>query len=153
VQTRRVTKARATAAQDPDVLDRPDYLDGTECTGGGPARTPEDWARATFEGAPRPVRTVLRLGWRWGLGLRLGPFPARGHVLGWPVLGDDADRLVLGARSAVIGPCRLVFAVDGGRLLVTTAIRYEHRISRPVWTVVAPVHRLLTRLLVTRAAR
>jgi hypothetical protein len=146
-----VTKARATAAPDPEVLDRPDYLDGTECD--GPVRTPEDWARATFEGAPGPVRTILRLGWRWGLGLRLGPFPAPGHVLGWPVLESGPDRMVLGVRSAVLGPCRLVFDAGAGRLLLTTAIRYEHRISRPVWTVVAPVHRVLTRLLVTHAAR
>lgn len=135
------------------MLDRPDYLDGTECAGGGRVRTPEDWARATFEGAPGPVRTILRLGWRWGLGLRLGPFPAAGHVLGWPVLDSGPDRIVLAVRSAVLGPCRLVFDVDAGRLLLTTAIRYEHRVSRPVWTVVAPVHRTITRLLVTHAAR
>jgi Protein of unknown function (DUF2867) len=151
VETRRVTKARPTDPHDPGVLAGPDYLDATELAG-GPARTAEDWARSVFEGAPRTVRAVLRLGWRRGLGLRLGPYPAAGHVLGWPVVEAEPGRLVLGVRSAVLGPCRLVFQVDPARLLLTTAIRYEHRISRPVWTVVSPVHRIVTRLLVTRAA-
>lgn len=151
-----MTRAAATDPNDPGVLAGPDYLDAIEyATGAGahPARTAEDWARATFEGPPGVVRTVLRLGWRWGLQLRLGPYPAAGHVLGWPVLESGPDRAVLGVDSVVLGPCRLVFEVDPGRFLVTTAIRFEHRVSRPVWTVVAPVHRLVNRLLVTRAGR
>jgi hypothetical protein len=153
VKTRRVTTARPADPHDPGVLTEPDYLDATEWPGGDPARTAEDWARAVFEGAPGPVRTVLRLGWRWGLQLRLGPFPAAGHILGWPILESGPDRLVLGVRSAVLGPCRLVVEVDPDRMLLSTAIRYGHRFSRPVWTVVGPVHRVVTRLLVTRAGR
>lgn len=153
MQTRAVTRAETTDPNDPGVLTGPDYLDAIEYIDGDPDRTAEDWARATFEGAPRPVGTVLWLGWRLGLRLRLGPYRAPGHVLGWPVLESGPDRAVLGVESAVLGPCRLVFEVDPGRALVTTAIRFEHRLSRPVWTVVAPVHRLITRLLVTRAGR
>jgi Protein of unknown function (DUF2867) len=148
-----VTKAQATVPHDPQVLARPDYLDATVTVAGGRARTAEDWLRATFEGAPAAVRLVLRLGWRRGLLLRLGPYPAAGHVLGWPILQSGPDRTVLGVDSAVLGPCRLVSEVDDGRYVLTTAIRFEHRFSRPVWTVVAPVHRLITRLLMTRAAR
>jgi Protein of unknown function (DUF2867) len=148
-----VTKGRPTAAKDPGVLAGPDYLDATACAVDGAARTAEDWARATFEGAPGPVRVVLRLGWRWGLRLGLGPYPAPGHVLGWPILDGAPDRMVLGVRSSVLGPCRLVVQVEPDRMVLTTVIRYEHRISRPVWTVVGPLHRLITRLLVTRAAR
>jgi Protein of unknown function (DUF2867) len=144
-----MTRAKAITAQDPGVLARPDYLDATEHAAGG--RTAEDWASATFEGAPWPVPLVLRLGWKRGLGLRLGPYPATGHVLGWPVFESGPDRTVLGVESAVLGHCRLVFEVGEDRLLLTTAIRYGKRASRPVWTVVAPVHRLITRLLVTRA--
>jgi Protein of unknown function (DUF2867) len=148
-----VTRAETTDPNDPGVLAGPDYLDAIEYVDGDPDRTAEDWARAVFEGAPRPVGAVLWLGWRLGLRLRLGPYRAPGHVLGWPVLESGPDRAVLGVESAVLGPCRLVFEVDPGRALVTTAIRFEHRLSRPVWTVVAPVHRLITRLLVTRAGR
>lgn len=148
-----MTRAETTDPNDPGVLAGPDYLDAIEYVDGDPDRTAEDWARATFEGAPRPVSVVLWLGWRLGLQLRLGPYRAPGHVLGWPVLESGPDRAVLGVESAVLGPCRLVFEVDPGRALVTTAIRFEHRLSRPVWTVVAPVHRLITRLLVTRAGR
>ncbi|HST64629.1 MAG TPA: DUF2867 domain-containing protein [Mycobacteriales bacterium] len=144
-----MTRARATAAHDPGVLARPDYLDAIRYA--GRSRTAEEWARATFEGAPKPVPAVLRLGWRRGLGLRLGPYPATGHVLGWPVFESAPDRMVLGVESAVLGHCRLVFQTDPDGLLLTTVIRYGHRVSRPVWTVVAPVHRLITRLLVTRA--
>ena len=146
-----MTRARATDPHDPGVLARADYLDATAYAGSG--RTAEEWARATFEGAPRLVGLVLRLGWKRGLGLRLGPYPATGHVLGWPVFESAPDRTVLGVESAVLGPCRLVFEVGRDGLLLTTAIRYGHRASRPVWTVVAPVHRLITRLLVTRAGR
>ena len=133
------------------MLARPDYLDATEWVGER-VRTAEDWARATFEGAPSMVRLVLRLGWRWGLGLRIGPSPAPGHVLGWPILEAGAARMVLGVDSVVLGPCRLVFQVDPARVQLITVIRYEHRISRPVWTVIGPIHRWVTRLLVTRAA-
>jgi hypothetical protein len=144
-----VTRARSIEPRDPGVLPRPDYLDALEVAGRD--RTAEDWARATFEGAP--FARLLRLGWRYGLWLRLGPYPAAGHVLGWPILETAPDRLVLGVDSAVLGPCRLVFAAGSGRLLVNTVIRFEHPAARPVWTVVSPVHRLITRLLLARAAR
>jgi hypothetical protein len=66
--------------------------------------------------------------------------------------GGIVGLALLGVASPLLGPCRLVFQFEPGRVLLTTVIRYEHRISRPVWTVVGPVHRLVTRLLATHAA-
>ncbi len=59
----------------------------------------------------------------------------------WEVVGFlDLAGAVQGGAARAAG-----LAADNSRVLLTTAIRYEHRISRPVWTVVAPVHRLVTR--------
>jgi hypothetical protein len=41
-------------------------------------RTPEQWARAVFEDAPRPVRWFLVNGFRYGLGLRLASTTSHG---------------------------------------------------------------------------
>jgi hypothetical protein len=53
-------------------------------------RTPEQWARAVFEGAPPPVRWFLVNGFRYGLGLRFGPQPSPEHVLGWAIIGRSS---------------------------------------------------------------
>ena len=62
-------------------------------------RTPEQWARAVFEHAPRPVRRLLVSGFRYGLGLRLGPRPSPEHVLGWEIVQPetrlDHDRVAV----------------------------------------------------------
>jgi hypothetical protein len=43
-------------------------------------RSPAQWARAIFEDAPVAMRWFLLLGWRAGLGLRLGPVHSPAHV-------------------------------------------------------------------------
>ncbi len=84
----------------------PDYRDAFEVpTDRTDTRTPEQWARAVFESAPRKSRWFLLLGWRGVLGLRLGPRP-------YPALGKLDGRLdhprVLHATpgTPTLGGCR-----------------------------------------------
>ncbi|MFF1924035.1 DUF2867 domain-containing protein [Streptomyces sp. NPDC058221] len=115
-------------------------------------RTPEEWARAAFEDAPAPLRVVLVLGWRLALGLRLGPRPSPGHVLGWPVAETGPHGVVLEARSGLI-TARNVVTVSATGVVWSTFVRYERRIARPVWAVVAPVHHLVIPYVLARANR
>ncbi|MFD0023910.1 DUF2867 domain-containing protein [Streptomyces sp. NPDC058382] len=116
------------------------------------ARTPEQWARAAFEGAPAPLRGMLVLGWRFALGLRLGPRPSPGHVLGWPVAETGPDAVALEARSGLI-TARNVVTVSATGVVWSTFVRYESRIARPVWAAIAPVHHLAIPYLLARANR
>jgi len=67
-----------------ETLADPDYTYACEVTAPGTdGRTAEQWARAVFEGAPRPARWFMLAGWVVVLRLRLaplrfcGPSPAR----------------------------------------------------------------------------
>jgi len=81
----------------------PDYRDAFEVpTDRTDTRTPEQWARAVFESAPRKSRWFLLLGWRGVLGLRLGPRPSSDHVLGWRIVETSPEAVRLELRSAVM---------------------------------------------------
>ncbi|WP_041823585.1 hypothetical protein [Streptantibioticus cattleyicolor] len=117
-----------------------------------PSLTPEEWARATFEGAPGPLRQVLRAGWTAGLGLRLGPGSSPRHVLGWPITGSGADAVTLEARSPLL-TARNVVTVEGSRLVWATFVWFEKPAGRAVWSAAAPVHHRTVPYLLARAAR
>ena len=114
--------------------------------------TPEQWARAAFEGAPRLWRWVLNVGWRLGLGLQLGPAGSRHHVAGWPVAASDEDSIVLAADSRIL-TARDVFTVSGEGVTWVTIVRFERPIARIVWGLAAPVHHLTVPWLLTRPSR
>ena len=144
-------RARRVAATVGDHAPASDYADSFTVSG-PEGRTAEQWARATFEGAARPVRWVLVLGWRVVLGLRLGPRPSPDHVLGWQIIDNSPDEIRLELRSPAT-TARLVVHVDGARVQLTTLVDHERRRSRPLWAVLAPVHRQFVPYLLTRAAR
>ena len=81
------------------TLSRIDYEDGFMVDGDPlPGRRCERWARAVIEDTPAAVRVKLLCGW-WALGLRVGsPWSAR-RVLGWEILLEDFDYVLLGAGS------------------------------------------------------
>ena len=114
--------------------------------------TPEQWARAVFEGAPSGFRAVLRLGWRFALGLRLGPRGAAGYVEGWTITDNSPTAIVLAADSRLLA-ARNVFAVDGDTATWTTLVRYDNPLARVLWGLAAPVHQLTARPLFARALR
>lgn len=127
------------------------YEDTFHVATGGP-RSPEEWARAAFEGAPPPVRLFLLFGWRAVLGLRLGPRPSAEHVLGWRITNSGSETIHLTSRSPLMA-AQLVMRVEGPGVTLSTHVSFEGRGGRPVWALVGPIHRRLIPYLLGRAAR
>jgi hypothetical protein len=114
-------------------------------------RSAEQWARAVFEGAPTSLRWFIVLGWRVGLGLRLGPRRSPSYVLGWKILSTRPDVIVLGVDSFLLR-AQIVVRVQESRVLHATFVRYERRPARVVWAAAAPLHRLVIPFLLRGAA-
>jgi hypothetical protein len=131
-----------------------DYTDSFEASvAAADHRTAEQWARAVFEGAPRPVRWFLVTGFRYGLGLRFALRPPSEHVLGWAIIDRKPDSLTLESRSWFL-TSRLVFEADAARVTQSTFVRYDKRIAAIIWPPVAILHRqIVPRLLRHAAAR
>jgi Protein of unknown function (DUF2867) len=136
-----------------DVLAAADYISTFEIRGiDAGARSPEQWARSVFEGAPRVVRGFLLLGWKLLLRLRLGPRNSPAHVLGWEITARTPRTITLQARSAMVAAHKVLDVHDDG-LAVTTAVRYERRRARLVWSAIAPIHHRVEPWLITRAGQ
>lgn len=116
------------------------------------ARSPEQWARALFEGSPLVWRWVLSFGWRYVLGLQLGPAHSRWHVQGWPIAQADEETITLAARSPMVDAAN-VFQVGPDTVTWVTLVRYQGRFARLVWGALSPVHQLTVAPLLSRAAR
>jgi hypothetical protein len=117
----------------------------------GASRSPEQWARAVFEGAPRPVRWFLVAGFRFGLGLRFGPQGSPEHVLGWAIVERGSDSVTLQAQSWLL-TSRLVFQTDGSRVKQSTHVRYDRPITAVIWPPVSIIHRQIVPRLLQHAA-
>jgi hypothetical protein len=129
-----------------------DYKDSfqAELTAGND-RSPEQCARAVFEGAPWAMRWFLVVGFRFGLGLRLASRSSPEHVLGWEILERTADSITLQAQSWFL-TSRLVFRTDGLHLTQSTLVRYDRAIAAVLWPPVSLLHRQLVPRLVRHAA-
>jgi hypothetical protein len=119
---------------------------------GADSRSAEEWARDTFEGAPLTVRAFIVAGWIGGLGLRLGPRPSPGHVLGWTIVTTAPDLIVLSVRSVLLGTAYLVLEVEAPRVVLSSFVRYEKRPARVLWSSVAPIHQRVVPYLLGHAA-
>jgi hypothetical protein len=118
------------------------------------ARTPVQWARAVFEGAPAGLRWCMVFGWTRVLGLALGPRPSDHHVLGWAI-ADSAvvpGSVALLAESRFLRACNTV-TVEGPTVTVVTMVHYSSAAARPLWALARPAHHLTIRSLLRRAAR
>jgi Protein of unknown function (DUF2867) len=134
-----------------DPLTDADYTDAFDAdTTGAEARSPEQWARATFDDAPVAMRWFLLAGWRAVLGLRFGPLRSPDHILGWHVLDRTASSVVLELRSWFL-TCHLVFWTSDTRLVFSSSIRYERKIGRVVWPPVSIIHRRVVPYLLRHA--
>ncbi len=127
-----------------------DYADSFEIAAGAGARSAEEWARTILEDAPGTVRTFLVCTWRL-LGVQLGPARSAGYVLGWRILKNTPDFVVLQARSGAGVTVRLVVQADSARLLFGTFVRCEGLLSRIVWFGAAPIYRLIVSWLLGEA--
>jgi Protein of unknown function (DUF2867) len=112
--------------------------------------TPEQWARATFEGAPAALRVFLTTSWRYGLGLRLGARASPDHVLGWPISSSGSDSITLEARSRLMVAQNIVVVSDPTVVLVTL-VQFNRRAGRALWAVATPVHVRVIPYLLQRA--
>lgn len=120
---------------------------------GADAQRAHLWAAAVFEGAPAPLRPVLVLGWRAGLGLRLGrPMRSADFVLGWRTVLDRPEAAVLAAAGPLIEAANIVL-VDNAGITWVTAVNYQRAAGRRLWSAIAPAHERSLPLLLTRAAR
>jgi hypothetical protein len=142
----------AAALETPATDNPPDYRDAFEVpTDRTDTRTPEQWARAVFESAPRPVRWFLLLGWRGVLGLRLGPRPSSNHVLGWRIAETSPEAVRLELRSAFM-TAQLILRVASSTAVLTTHVYYTRRLAHPLWTAAGLIHRQMIPYLLGRAA-
>jgi hypothetical protein len=135
-----------------DTLAHPDRATVLELTApGASAYSAEQWARATFEAAPRLVRVLLPLSWRFGLGLRLGPRPAPDHILGWRIVRTHSDAIILESGSRLMTAHNVVVVGDSG-VRWAAFVRYERRGVRALWALAVPIHRLTLSYVLAHAA-
>ncbi|HEX3781418.1 MAG TPA: hypothetical protein VHX38_17295 [Pseudonocardiaceae bacterium] len=134
-----------------DTLADVDYCAVFELTPAASGRTALQWARATFEGGPSPLCWLVYTGWRFGLGLRLGPRVDPDHVLGCRIVLAEPDLVILEQRSRLMIAHNVVIR-DEATLRWATFVRYDRPVGRPLWSVAAPVHRRLLPFLLARAA-
>jgi len=134
-----------------DTLTDPDYTDAFEIdTSGAKPRSPEQWARAIFEDAPTAMRWFLLLGWRAGLGLRLGPLRSPDHVQGWDILDRAANSVTLELHSWSL-TCHLVFWLDDTKLVFSSSVRYDRKIGAVIWRPASIIHRRIVPYLLQNA--
>jgi hypothetical protein len=135
------------------TLQRVDYEDAFLVEGGA-ARdgTPEQWARAMFEGAPLTTRAAMWSTWV-AIGLRLGSPLSRRSVLGLEVRRSDPDFVLLGAGSWIGMPAELLLQRRRDGLLFSTMVQQSNRIARAVWARVEPRHVPVVRSALARVAR
>lgn len=134
-----------------DGLVGPHYASAFELSvPGAEERSPEQWLRAVFEGAPRPVRWLVRVGWRVGLGVRLGPFSVPERVFGCPLVRSDDEAAIFEMESKLIAAHNVVLVRDG-RVRCATFVRYERPSARALWSVAAVIHIRLAPYLLRRA--
>jgi hypothetical protein len=148
-RVRRVEAPREVEAG--DALAEPDYASAFELPTPDAGRlTPEQWARATWEGAPGLLRRFVLTGWTLVLGLRLGPRPSPTHVLGWLISAADSNSITLQADSRLLAAQNIV-VVDGSSVVWVTLVRFDRRIARPMWAIATPIHHMTIRYLLAHA--
>jgi uncharacterized protein DUF2867 len=143
---------RVEVSEELHTLPEPDYASTFAVSvPGANDRSPEEWVRATFEGAPKAIRWFVVVGWRYVLGLRLGPRPSATHVLGWRIISSTSEAIMLEARSALV-TAQKVLRVEDSQVRVTTFVQYHRGAARAIWSAIAPVHHRTEPFLLGHAA-
>jgi hypothetical protein len=128
------------------------YATSFQVTGiGQSGRSPERWARAAFEEAPQAMRWFVLCGWVHVLRFRLGSRQSSAHVLGWRIVSDSTDRMVLEVHSP-LATAKKVVRVEPSSVTMTTFVHYERPLGRAIWASVMPVHHRTEPYLLGHAA-
>jgi hypothetical protein len=117
----------------------------------GDDRSPEQWARAAFEEAPTAIRWFVQFGWRYVLGLRLGPRSSPDHVAGWIIRDTGPGIINLEAQSWLLAATKEI-RVSADTVRMETNVRYRRSSGRVIWTLLTPVHYLTEPYLLGFAA-
>lgn len=121
---------------------RVDYRWKWEAPVAASGRGAEDCLRAAWEGGPPLLTWLLPVGWRFGLGLRLGPRHSKAHVLGWPIVRADAHSITVAADSPFMNAENSI-GLQNETIVWTTSITFTNRAGRVLWLVAKPVHQWL----------
>jgi hypothetical protein len=116
------------------------------------AHDAETWIRAVFDGAPAAFRPVLAAGWRFGLGLRLGPRRSPEHVSGWRIAERRGGLVAVTASSRLLVAMNVVL-VDASGVTWLTFVRYRRRAGQLAWGSAAPIHQWTAPYLLTHAGK
>ncbi|SDS12848.1 hypothetical protein [Microlunatus soli] len=100
------------------------------------AVAPEIWARTMVGDVPNTIERVV---WNGILRLGLSREPSPERVAGWRITGRDPQWIRLEASSGLLAANIIVRTVDG-RVSMATLIRYRSAVTRPIWTVLTPLH-------------
>lgn len=147
------TAVPATLARGHGLAGEPDYTVAFALAVPDAAdRTAQDWARTVFEKGPTALRPALIAGWRLGLRFDLGPRHSPTHVLGWRILEDAPERIVLTAPSPLVEATNSVL-VEESTVTWATQLRCRRTAGRLLWQAIAPVHERTLPHLLTHAAR
>lgn len=134
-----------------DTLAQPDYGSAFELSvPGATVRSPEQWARAIFEGAPRAIRWFLQVGWVLALGVRLGPRSSPEYVLGCRITHTDPGVIILELQSRLLAAHDLILVQDS-RVQFATFVRYKKPLARALWSVAGLIHHRMVPYLLKHA--
>ncbi len=109
--------------------------------------TPERYARVMFGDVPSVAERFI---WRRLLQLRLSTGATSNSVAGWRIAESTPQWIRLEVRSHSL-TVHLVIHAAGGRLELTTFVRYDRRLGRWAWVPLSAVHRMLAPSVLTDA--
>jgi len=109
--------------------------------------TPEQYARAMFGDVPTATERFI---WQGLLQLRLIGGSTPTSVAGWSIAEATKQWIRMEARSHSL-TVHLVIQAAGGRLELTTFVRYDRSPGRWVWVPLSAVHRRLAPSVLTDA--
>jgi hypothetical protein len=131
---------RCEVTEDEDGCRRSDYASAFEVTiTEEDGRSPEQWARAAFEDAPIAIRWFVVFGWRFVLGLRLGPRSSPDYISGWRVRDSRPGVIDIEVHSWLLTADKEI-RVANGSVRLSTFVRYRRGLGRAIWTLVTPIH-------------
>lgn len=130
-----------------DVVDYQDsYIQRRRVLDGG--RSADEMTALAFGALPVWLRRIIAAVHRHVLGLDLR-LPSTVPVPGWRRLQDTPDEAVYGVDGPLLA-ARLVVSVTPTTVQVSTLVRYDRPAGRVVWAGVAPVHRIVARVVLDR---
>ncbi|HVE74626.1 MAG TPA: hypothetical protein VNA30_05995 [Mycobacteriales bacterium] len=116
----------------------PDYVDlFVATTPAALQASPEQWARATMEGASELGRF---LAWQTVLALQLERGFSPERIAGWRI-AHRGDTWIRVEASSWCMTANIVFALEASQVSFATFIGYDRPVARLLWRPVSAVHR------------